>query len=115
MIKNIKRSYSQRIQHKRGNINNKLKNNNKINFLKFNLKDIDINLKNKEELEDEKEQNNKNYKFGESKESKERKNEQLGYIKKISQMGNIFPKNINQNNISLSSHKIIKKNYYHKK
>ena len=94
MIKNIKRSYSQRIQHKRGNINNKLKNNNKINLLKFKLKDIDINLKNKEELEDEKEQNNENYKFEEnkeikeikeskeSKESKERKNEQLGYIKK---------------------------------
>ncbi len=123
LIKNIsdhKRPYNQRLHHKRSKIINKLNNNNKNNFLKFNLKDIDINLKNKEELEDEKEPKDENHKYEENKESKEnkenkeRENEQLGYIKNISQMENIFPKNIKQNNISLSSHKIIKNNIIEK-
>jgi hypothetical protein len=72
---------------------------------------MDINLKNFEELEDEKESNNENHK---SKESKEVKNEQLGYIESRSQMKNLLLKNINQmNNISLSSHKI-NFNHFHK-
>ena len=58
-----------------------------------------------EELEDEKEPNNENHK---SKESKEVKNEQLGYITSRSQMKNIFPKNINDMEASIWNFNIYK-------
>jgi len=107
LIKNLKDNFDKKpntLSHlnKKENKNNhnKIKNNNKIQFIyedKFNQKNINKNLKNFEELEDEKESNNVSFKYEES------EDRMLGYKESKSKMELNFDKNFHPNKIKLKN------------